>query len=90
MQAIKTLEEDKTQDILGLTLIHPIDLVPHFHIKDLIMNILIAHLQDQHMVEGFVNLPLSTQHRVIIRNLGHTTQDTLRSHPIMDRGLPIP
>jgi hypothetical protein len=70
VQAIKTLEEDKTQDILGLTLIHPIDLEPHLHIKDLIMNILTALQQVPHMAEVSVNLPLSTHLRAIILNSG--------------------
>jgi hypothetical protein len=81
------LEEDKTPDILGLTLIPPIDLEVHPHIKDLIMNILTALQQVPHMVEVSVNLPPSTHLRAIILNSG---QDTLHSHPTMVRGLPIP
>jgi len=81
------LEEDKTPDILGLTLIPPIDLEVHPHIKDLIMNILTAHQQALHMAGVFVNLPLSTHLRAIILNSG---RDILHSHPTMVRGLPIP
>ena len=88
VQAIKTLEEDQIQDISVLTMTHLIDLVLHLHIKETIMNILIVHQEPQLMVEDFVNLHLLTHLQVIIRNLGHTTQDIL-FHLIMDRGLHI-
>lgn len=76
MQAIKTMEEDKIQDILVLTMTHLIDLELHLHIKET-MNMVIVHLEAKHMLEDFVNHLHSTNLQHIIRNLDNIIRDTL-------------